>query len=159
MLHPLEHAVLRLWIELLVEVNPKHTRKKGQHRSEGQEQQDCPDCNLVHTPAGQEPEGRTKNKDDPEAQAVTDVHGSEKISRLAIEVQTAPGTAIMHFGEAPIDGRTENSCRSASRTKLAEDAAQGGWTRARQDSMIVDRRFIGLGDPQWGSRRIPPDAV
>src|ERR1700686_3121684 len=89
-------------------------------------------------PTGQGPEGGAKNKDEGEGQAVTDVHGTEKISRLAIEVETARGTAIMHFGEAPIKGRTENSCRSASRTKLAEDAAQGGWTRTGQEHMIVD---------------------
>jgi hypothetical protein len=143
-LQPLLEA---LWIDLLIEVNPKYTGKKRQHRGEGQENQDGPDCYLVQTPTGQGPEGRANNNDEAEAQAITDIHSAQKISRLAIEVEAARGTAIMHFGEAPINGRTENSCRPASRTKLAEDAAPGRWTRRGQESMIVDRRTVG--DQAW----------
>jgi len=50
----------------------------------------------------------------------------------------------MHFGEAPINGRTENFRSSASRTKLPEDAAQGGWTRAGHAEMIVDGGMVAL---------------
>ena len=125
-----------LWIDLLVEINPKHTCKKRQHGGEGQEQQDRPDCNLVQTPARQSPEGGAKNKDESKTQAVTDVHGSEKIAGLPIEVKTAGGTAIVHFREAPINGRTEDFCRPASRTKLTEDAMQRRWTKSGQEPMI-----------------------
>jgi hypothetical protein len=46
------------------------------------------------------PEGRgAKNKDEGGGQAITDVPGTEKMSRLAIEVETAPRTAIMHLGK------------------------------------------------------------
>src|ERR1051326_1545195 len=142
-----ERLLKGLWIDLLIEVNPKYTGKKRQHRGEGQEQQDRPDCYLVQTPTGQGPEGRANDNDEAEAQAVTDIHSSEKISRLAIEMKTARGTAIMHFGEAPINGRTENFCRPASRTKLPEDAAPGRWTWTGQEHMIVDRRTVG--DQGW----------
>ena len=143
-----EILLRRLWIDLLIEINPKHTGKKGQHRGEGQEEQDRPDCYPVQTPTGQTPEGRANNNDEAEAQAVTDIHSAQKISRLAIEMKTAPGTAIMHFGETPINGSTENSCRPASRTKLPEDAAPGRWTWTGQEPMIVDRRTVG--DPGGG---------
>ena len=106
----LGHLPLTLWIHRLVKINPQHTGKKSQHGGEGQEQHDRPDCNLIHTPMGQNPQYGAKNNGEGDSQTVTDVHGSEKISRLAIEMQTAGRTAIMHFGEAPIDGRAEDSC-------------------------------------------------
>src|ERR1700739_4260404 len=81
-----------LGIDLLVEINPKHPRKKCQHGGEGQENQDRPDCNLVQTPLCQAQECGAKKKDEGRPKAVTDVHGSEKISRLPIEVKTAGGT-------------------------------------------------------------------
>jgi hypothetical protein len=127
-----------LGIDLLIEINPKHTRKKCQHGGERQEQQDRPDCNLIQAPPCQGPKGGGKNKDDGKAQAVTYVHRSEKISWLPIEVEAAGGTAIMHFREAPIDRRTENCRGPASRTQLAEDAAQDRWTRREQEHMIVE---------------------
>jgi hypothetical protein len=51
-----------LWVDRLIEINPKHTRKKCQHGREGQEKQDCPDCNLVQTPTSQHPEDCPKRK-------------------------------------------------------------------------------------------------
>jgi hypothetical protein len=104
LLHQDAPSLEGLGIDLLVEINPKHPRKKCQHGGEGQEHQDRPDCNLVQTPLCQGPECGAKNKDEGKAQAVTDVHRSEKISRLPIEVETAGETAIVHFREAPING-------------------------------------------------------
>src|ERR1700756_3974944 len=141
-------------IDLLIEIDPKDTREKRQHGGEGQEQQDRPDCNLVQTPLCQGPKGGAKNKDEGKAQAVTDVHGSEKISRLPIEVETAGGTAIVHFREAPINGRTKNFRGPASRTQLVEDAAQDGRVRREQEHMIVDRYGLGprSGDNPLGMK-------
>ena len=137
------HFLEGLGIDLLVEINPKDTREKRQHGAKGQEQQDRPDCYLIQAPPRQGPEGGAKNKDDRKAQAVTYVHRSEEISGLPIEVEAAGGTAIMHFREAPINGRTENCRGPASRTQLAEDAAQDGWTRREQEHMIADRYCLG----------------
>ena len=127
------YLLVGLWIDRLIEINPKHTRKKCQHRGEGQEKQDCPDCDLVQAPTGQNPKDCPKSNDEGEAQTVTDVHGAEKISWLAVEVQTAGGTAIIHLGEAPVNGRAEDSAGPASRTELAEDAAQSGWPGTRRE--------------------------
>ena len=96
-----------LWVERLIKIYPKHARKKCQDGDEGQEEDDCPDCNLVQTPMSQHPEGGSKD---------------EKVSRLTVEVQTAGGTAIIHLGEAPVKVRAENSGRPAPRTELSEDA-------------------------------------
>lgn len=124
---------LRLWIDRLIEINPKHTRKECQHRGKGQEKQDCPDCDLVQTPTGQSPKDGPKSEDECEGQTVTDVHRAEKISWLAVEVETAGGTAIIHLREAPVNGRLEDSAGPASRTELAEDAAESGWLGTRRE--------------------------
>lgn len=68
---------------------------------------------------------------------VADVHGAEKVSWFAIEVETAGGASIIHLGEAPINGRTENASGATAWTKLAEDTLQSGWMGARQEPMIV----------------------
>lgn len=114
---------LGLWIDGLIEINPKDTREKCQHRGKGQEKQGCPDGDLVQTPSGQNPKDCPKSEDEGQGQTVTDVHGAEEVSWLAVEEKTAGGTAIIHLWEAPVDGGAEDSAGPASRTKLAEDAA------------------------------------
>ena len=122
--------LLGLWIDGLVEINPKDARKKCQHGGEGQENHDGTEDDLGETPTGKEPEYCRKSRDEGEAQSVADVHGAEEISRLAVEEEIAGGAAIIHLGEAPVSApvnpqvnvRPENSTRSASRTELSEDA-------------------------------------
>ena len=111
-----------LWVERLIKIYPKHARKECQDGDEGQEEDDCPDCNLVQTPMSQHPEGGSKDKDKNEGESVADVHGAEKVSRLTVEVQTAGRTSIIHLWEAPVKVRAENSGRPAPRTELSEDA-------------------------------------
>jgi len=136
---PGRYLLFGLWIDRLIDINPKHTRKKCQHRSKGQEKQGCPDCDLIQTPSGQNPKDCPKSEHEGEGQTVTDVHGAEKVSWLAVEEKTAAGTAIIHLWEAPVNGGAEDSAGPASRTKLAEDAAQSGWLGTRQEStMLVD---------------------
>src|SRR5947208_2580350 len=108
------YLLFGLWIDRLIEINPQHTRKKCQHWGERQEKEDRPDCDIVQPPTGQNPEDHPKSKDEGEGQPVTDVHGAEKISWLAVEVETAGGAAIMHLGEAPVNGRAEDSAGPAS---------------------------------------------
>ncbi len=47
----------------------------------------------------QKPENCSKSEAEDEAQTVTGVHGAEKISWLAVEEETARGTAIIHLGK------------------------------------------------------------
>src|SRR5215471_4574851 len=131
-----------LWIDRLIEINPEHTGHKRQHGCKGQKQHNRPDCDLVQPQTGQRPQYNPKTKDDSQRQTVADVHGAEKISRLAIEVETTGRTAIVHLGETPVSARTENSARSASRTQLAEDARYRRWRRTRQAPIIVDGLLV-----------------
>ena len=101
---PSRHKLLSsLWIDGLVEINPKHARQKCQHRGKGQKNHDGPEDHLGETPTGQKPEDCCKSRDEGEAQSVTDVHGPEKISRLAVEEETAGGTTIIHLGEVSVN--------------------------------------------------------
>lgn len=74
------------WVEGLININPKYARKECQDRDEGQEEDDCPDCNPVQTPTSQYPKGCPESKDESDGQAVTDVHGTKKVSRLTVEM-------------------------------------------------------------------------
>lgn len=73
------------------------------------------------------PQDRAKGNDYGETQAIADVHRAEKVSRLAIEMQTTNRAAIIHLRNAPIKARAEDLSRPASWAKLSEDAAQRGW--------------------------------
>ena len=79
--------LLGLRIDGLVEINPEDARKKRQHRSEGQENHERAGDDLSEAPTGQKPKDRSKSRDERETQAVTDVHGPQKISGLAVEEQ------------------------------------------------------------------------
>jgi hypothetical protein len=89
-------------------------------------------------PTGQPPEDHSKCADHGNAQTVADVHRAKKVSWLAIKMETAGRTAIIHLGEGPVNGRAENAGGPAAWTKLAEDALYSGWLGATQAPMIVD---------------------
>ena len=105
------------------------------------------------------PKDCANRDDDGERQTVADVHRSQKISWLAVEVETAGRTAIVHLGKAPVNARAENPARPASWAELPEDAAPGGGRGMGQEHMIVDRvpvcSFVRLhlgsrdGDNLW----------
>ena len=111
-----------LWVKRLIEVDPKYPRKKCQDRDKGQEEEDSPDCDLVHTPTSQCPEDRTEDKNESKGQSVTDVHRAKKVSGLTVEMETADRTAIIHLGKTPIKVGAKNCGGPAPGTELAEDA-------------------------------------
>lgn len=88
----------------------------------------------------QQPQDYAEEHDDSQGQTVTDVHGTQKISGLAIEVQAARETAVIHLGETPVNAGAEDPARPAPRAELAEDAAESGWPRTEQEPIIAETR-------------------
>lgn len=86
------------------------------------------------------PEACANRNDDSERQTVADVHRSQEVSRLAVEVETAGRTTIIHLGKTPVNARAEDPARPASRAELTKNAAQSGSLGVGQGHMILDKK-------------------
>jgi hypothetical protein len=112
-------------VDGLVEIDPEDAGEKCDRGCERQEQHDCPDGVFRDPPAGDGPQQRGDDRDDHNSQPVADVHGAEKIARLAVEPEIADRTAVVHLGESAEDGRAKNVSRAAAGTALAKNVSHG----------------------------------
>jgi len=72
-------------------------------------------------PRSESPKDKAKCNDGHQSQAIADVHGTQKISLLALELQTTIRTSFVHAGKSAEYRGTKNSRGAAARAQLAHD--------------------------------------
>ena len=85
------------------------------------------------------PKASANSYDNGERQTVADVHRTQKISWLAVEVETAGRTTVIHLGETPVNAGAENPARPAPWAELPEDAAPSGSLGMGQEDIIANQ--------------------
>src|ERR1700741_4402506 len=114
----------RFWIDALVKIDPQHAGKKRDGGRERQEQYGGPEDDFGDPPSGQEPNQCCDWPQDQDAQGKTEIHGAQKITRFAFELQIADGAALAHLRKSAKDGGLKNSADAAAGTALLENACQ-----------------------------------
>jgi hypothetical protein len=100
-------------VDRLVEVDPENSGEKRYRQDKGNEQDNCPDRNLVYAPCSHAPEYQGDYQNGRQRQAVTDVHGAKKVAFLALKLQVANRTVVVHSRKAAVNGRAKDFTASA----------------------------------------------
>lgn len=116
--------MVALRVNFLVEINPQYAGEKSDSRSEWQEQNGGPEDDSRNPPASQNPQEQGDWCHDQDTQAVTEVHGAEKVAGFTLKLEVTYGTALAHFWESPEDGIAEDSANEAAGAALFENAAK-----------------------------------
>src|SRR6266481_670434 len=84
-----------LRIDALVKIDPQHASKECDRRREWQEQYGGPKDDFRNRPPSQKPQQQGDRRHDQNSQAVTEVHGTQKIARFPLKLEVTDGAALL----------------------------------------------------------------
>src|SRR5262249_42117375 len=100
---------------------PDHARDPHSYRDERQIRRDSAEQGPLVAPTGKQPETSHQEEVRRNRQRIADVHGAHKIALLALELEAAYRTALIHREPAPKHRAAIDSALAATGTALAQN--------------------------------------